>query len=725
MDVLLIGGASGFANTIINKLNKEGNRVFVLSEEREILQEYKGVFEKYYFAYDNKCIMEIMDSIKPDIVIFMGAYDINFDWQDARNTSLHYSAGLLNILMAFSILHKGKFIYLSNEEVFSVSNEKNISEIAEASPIGFKAMAISEGERLCESYSERMKMDNIVLRLDHVCDVPKSKRAINNICARMCLAAIEFGVIRASKKKLISILHPADAVEAIYAIMKKKEHKEKIYHLSSCNPITEFDLASMICDELAAGVEVVELDGHEERIILSNHVIKTEFRTRIVRTTEEIVETIAKQMKRNRDKFADDGYIPPNLFKRAFRKTGEVFRALFPFFENCVCFIPFFMLNNRAVGSQYFTNLDFYLLYVLLFAIIYGQQQATFSAVLAVAGYCFRQMYNRSGFDVMLDYNTYVWIAQLFILGLVVGYMRDQLKSIKGNDEREMGYLSEQINDIQEINSSNVRIKDILETQIVNQNDSLGKIYEITSALDKYEPEEVLFYAAEILSNLFGSEDVAIYLVANRSYARLFSSTSAKARVLGNSIQYVEMKGLYETLKDKKVYINKELNEDYPTMANAIYSEDEMQLILMIWGIPWEKMTLGYANMLTVVGYLIQNAVLRANRYIEALENQRYIAGTNILECAAFTSLVKAYVSARRKDLTECTFLKVLVEPEQQEQAGIDITKKLRQTDYLGRLEDGELYILLANADRTSADYVIKRLQEAGYENQIQEELSL
>ena len=56
--------------------------------------------------------------------------------------------------------------------------------------------------------------------------------------------------------------------------------------------------------------------------------------------------------------------------------------------ENLICFIPFFMLNNRAVGSEYFQNIDFYILYVLLFALVYGQQQATFSALLAVAGDC-------------------------------------------------------------------------------------------------------------------------------------------------------------------------------------------------------------------------------------------------------------------------------------------------------------------------------------------------
>ena len=115
-----------------------------------------------------------------------------------------------------------------------------------------------------------------------------------------------------------------------------------------------------------------------------------------------------------------------------------------------------------------------------------------------------------------------------------------------------------------------------------------------------------------------------------------FSATSEKARSLGNSINYSEMDAMYTVLAGKKVYINKNMDERYPLMANAIYSEDEMQLILMIWGIPWERMTLGQANMLTVIGYLIQNAVVRANRYISALEQQRYIKGTNILEPEAF-----------------------------------------------------------------------------------------
>lgn len=53
---------------------------------------------------------------------------------------------------------------------------------------------------------------------------------------------------------------------------------------------------------------------------------------------------------------------------------------------------------------------------------------------------------------------------------------------------------------------------------------------------------------------------------------------------MGNSIHYSAMTEMYDELKEDRVFINKNMNPDYPLMANAIYSEDEMQIIMMVWG---------------------------------------------------------------------------------------------------------------------------------------------
>lgn len=552
----------------------------------------------------------------PDVTVFFGAYDSNFNWSDPRRESVRYLAGLQNVLTSYATLKKGRFIYLSFAEVFSQSWLENISENDKTSAIGFHSMAVAQGEEICRSYGRTMQLDVVVLRLDHLYGVPDKKmKEEPDICTRMCIEAIRTGRIQASRKQIFSMLYMDDAVEFLYQALVAKELKRELYHISSGEVINEMQLAELVRKEMGEDVEILDNTvGEIFRIVLSNRAFAEEFGLQIFHPVSETVKKTAKYVRRHRNLYVQEGDSGKGTGGKLLQSIRMIFRAAIPYLENMVCFIPFFMLNNRAVGSEYFANLDFYLLYVLLFAIIYGQQQATFSAILAVAGYCFRQMYHRSGLDVMLDYNTYVWIAQLFILGLIVGYMRDQLKAIQRENEQEIHYLSGQLDDIQDINTSNVRMKNVLEIQIVNQNDSFGKIYEITSSLEQYEPSEVLFYAAEILSRLIGSKDVAIYTVANGSYARLFSATSKKARELGNSIEYTRFGEMYEKLKEKSVYINKDMDERYPLMADAIYAEDEMQLILMVWGNPLERMTLSQANMLVVVGYLIQNAVLRANQ---------------------------------------------------------------------------------------------------------------
>ena len=317
-----------------------------------------------------------------------------------------------------------------------------------------------------------------------------------------------------------------------------------------------------------------------------------------------------------------------------------------------------------------------------------------------------------------MDYSTYVWMAQLFIVGMSVGYMKDQIRYIRDQDDEQIHYLNGQLGDIADINDSNVRMKHTFERQIVNQKDSLGKIYEITSQLDQREPEEVLFYAVQVLSRLMETQDAAIYTVANRDYARLFSFTSPTAKRLGKSIRYSDMEDMVTELRDHRVYINKTMDNRYPLMAYAIYSEEAMQTILMLWGLPWERMNLAEANRLTVVGYLIQNAVIRANRYLEALHTRRYVENSDILGQDAFKQLVTAFFDARRYGLTECTLLKIQHTAENFKETAEQLEKKLRQTDYFGVLADG-LYVLLPNTDEEGAVGVIERFKDFGFDSSV------
>ena len=708
------------ADAVIDKLNKSKHRVFLLTGRRDRKFSYKHVFERYDYPYEDESIKDIFESVKPDMVIFMGAYDTNFDWHRERQESVRYTASLMNILSTYSMVGKGRFVYFSSHEVYGGSRHNNIQEQEAASPRGFKAMAIAQGEEICENYRKTQGIETMVLRFDHLYGVPRKGQEESNLCFQMCLEALKTGKVSASDRRSFSLLYLNDAVELAYKVMMEEQPALSCYHISSMEEINEVNLAEAVIKAMGGGVRLVNNSvGERYRLVLDSKAYQEEYDQRIFVHYEEGVEQVVKYMKRHADSFISAEDAGGSRAGRIWHGIKVGFKRVFPFVENLICFIPFFILNSKAVGSEYFNKLDFFLLYVLLFAIVYGQQQAIFSSLLAVAGYFLQQMYGRTGFEVLLDYNIYIWMAQLFIIGMVVGYMRDQLQFIKDENEEEVRYLSRKVDDIADINDSNVRMKQSFETQLVNQRDSLGKIYEITSSLDAYASEEVLFYAARVLGELMDSKDVAVYTVANGDYARLFSFTSKEAKKLGNSIKYTAMEDLYNDLKEHRVFINKKMDEKLPLMASAVYTEDQMELILMIWGIPWQRMTLSEANRLTIVGSLIQNAVVHANRYLEALTSERYLEQTRIMSPDAFGQLVHAFFGAKANGLTECALLEIGAADRRQ--AAEALGKNMRQTDYMGVLDDGGFYILLSNTDEKNAEGVIERFRSAGYECRLRE----
>lgn len=708
------------ADAVIDKLNKSKHRVFLLTGRRDRKFSYKHVFERYDYPYEDESIKDIFESVKPDMVIFMGAYDTNFDWHRERQESVRYTASLMNMLSTYSMVGKGRFVYFSSHEVYGGSHYNNIQEQEAAQPRGFKAMAVAQGEEICENYRKTQGIETLVLRFDHLYGVPRKGQEESNLCFQMCLEALKTGKVSASDRRSFSMLYLNDAVELAYKVMMEEQPALYCYHISSMEEINEVNLAEAVIKAMGGGIRLVNNSvGDRYRLVLDGKAYQEEYDQRIFVHYEEGAEQVARYMKRHADSFISAEDTGGSRAARIWHGIKVGFKRVFPFVENLICFVPFFILNSKAAGSEYFNRLDFFLLYVLLFAIVYGQQQAIFSSLLAVVGYFLQQMYGRTGFEVLLDYNIYIWMAQLFIIGMVVGYMRDQLQFIRDENEEEVRYLSRKVDDIADINDSNVRMKQSFETQLVNQRDSLGKIYEITSSLEAYASEEVLFYAAKVLGELMDSRDVAVYTVANGDYARLFSFTSKEAKKLGNSIKYTDMEDLYNDLKEHRVFINKKMDEKLPLMASAVYTEDQMELILMVWGIPWQRMTLSEANRLTIVGALIQNAVVHANRYLDALTNQRYLEQTRIMSPDAFGQLVHAFFGAKANGLTECALLEIGA--ADRVQAAEALGKNMRQTDYMGVLDDGGFYILLSNTDEKNAEGVIERFRSAGYECELRE----
>ena len=93
-----------------------------------------------------------------------------------------------------------------------------------------------------------------------------------------------------------------------------------------------------------------------------------------------------------------------------------------------------------------------------------------------------------------------------------------------------------------------------------------------------------------------------------------------------------------------------------------------------------------------------------------------------MLDEEAFTQLAKAFSDARDKGLAEYVLLEILAEKQDFEQVAGTLGSAIRQTDYLGILRGGRLYVLLPNTNKENIGGVVARFKEAGYECRVDEE---
>lgn len=733
MKVLIVGKYGTFVSQLIEKFNKEGWEVYLLTGEKRSERHYPYVFESYNFKYDGDSVKNIIDSSSPDLLIFTGAYDENLIQKNTRQESIYYLSSLVNILMAAQMTKVPLFVYLSSHDVFGDSYLMPIDEDAAVTPSTNKGILVAQGESLVEKYRETMNLNTLILRLDHMYWTPKNKKDIQEVHAKLCFSAIKGGKVPASEKKIFSSVYISDAIYSIYEICTAKTRQHSLYQITSGEEENEIELAKIIQDVSKEKIFIKDNTvGLTQRNVMSGKRIEEEFGIKIRFSYKERTEAILEYMDRYKKLFLSPDERQENILWKIWKKIRKTFWSLVPFLENGLVFIAVFMLNNRTADSRFFQKIDVFLLYVVLFAMFYGKGQAILSAVLSVGAYIFRQQYDRMGLDILMDYNTYVWMAQLFIVGMAVGHLRDSISIIKEDKDEEIAYLSGQLDDIYDINSSNLKVKNILEDHIRDYDNSLGMLVHIGEKIGKFKRGNIMVQAAEILTDVLRTEDVAIYKVSNRDYCRLLISTTEKSRKFGKSLKYSELKNMNRALQKKEVYLNRTLEENMPIMADGLYEDDELKYIIFVWSISFEKISLHEINLLQVIGYTIQNALEREDLYQEATREKRYLPDTHILNVEEFELLIADEKSARDKEYVDFSVLQVngRMFEDGEEIANKKecllamenvLLKNLRETDYLGLGRDGYLYILLSNANKKETQIVVKRLQDQGVECRLKE----
>lgn len=712
---IVIGKYGIYLESLINKLKKEACEVFVITGNKsKSAEKHSGIVEEYNFEYDNPNIHYILESTKAEVVIFTGALDPHFSWKEQRD-AVAYIAGLDNILISAEKAGVKRFIYVSSIDVYDKGQGVTVTEDFPANPVELRTITIKGGEDISLRYDRENGMQVVLLRYSEVYGFVAGKINGQSLCTKLCMETLKGETPYIDSNQKHDYIHVSDSTEVVYQIMDREKLPHCIYNICSGNGITERQTLELLTHLLDKDQEVKYLkDSSDSEEEYSNNLAVNELGFNLKYSFEEGFGQMAKQLQIS-ELFDETGNRKGHYFNRLTKNLQTIFGWFFPYFETILTFIVIQAIVVFSNGSSIVEAVDFYLLYVVFIAIIYGKGQTITALLLSLTGKVIVLGQFASLLDVAVDYNTYLWMLQLLIIGMGIGYIRDRYKQAIDDKGDAIKYLEAELSEIKEINHSNIRIKKIFENRLINYQDSFARIYSIVTKLDELEPDKIMFSAVDVVSRIMGSKDVVIYSVDKGSnYARLTAGMADSSYAAPKSIELDSLQEIYEEIQKHKIYINRTIDNNIPSMAGGIYHEDTLESVIMIWSLPFENTTLYHINLFSVVLNLIAQAMHRANLYIEESRLTRYINGTSILTQKSFQKLMEIKKTGSDNNLAEFYILKITDTETSFKNLNDVIVPMLRQHDYLGVGEDEGLYLLLTNTNEDEAEFVIQRLVKKG-----------
>jgi len=399
------------------------------------------------------------------------------------------------------------------------------------------------------------------------------------------------------------------------------------------------------------------------------------------------------------------------LHEKKKKKIEGKNKWVFSLIETLVLFALAYFLTLVTDGTWVGDVVNFYIIYVVLIAVTHGMTQTLLASMLSIFGNVTFIISKHGVQGIVGNLEPYAWILQLLIIGALVAYMRDKYKVGLRDAKEDIKYLNEELIEINEINESNVYIKDIYEKRLISYKNSLSRLYDVTTALDFLEPQKVIFQATSVISRLMECNDIAIYIGNGKSkYYRLAAATSEHSKQLGKSFALEEKTDIFQALLEKDIYRNKGLVDKMPTMAGATYNNNMITAIIMVWTDTLEGSTMYQINLLSILCRLIERSILRAYDFMDALADESFYTNSTIMKSEAFIKQYEIYKEGKEQGLLDYSILNLVLSENKTKETKL-ASKLIRDTDYIG-VVGKKVKILLTSTNSEETNAVIKRFQD-------------
>ena len=719
--VLIIGEYGFMMNHLIDRLHREKCDIYTIAGARSKEKANKlpshTVFE---FSPDSIAVKYIMQCIKPDVVIFMGAQNDSYNWNNDM-TFTQYTADLNNILIWAKTNMVKRFIYLSTMDLYEGDYENPITE--ETNPVvkEFKHLTIYNGESLCKLYDDDIMRVN-VLRMPVVYGPSHFVYENLNLIEKMFFDAKRKGIISLSGFGSYMIIYVSDAVDAVYKLMVEKKCEQYVYHVRGSEVITDREILDLIKKDYnissqLVGKEIrkrkVSLDGEkfEKEFFYSPHIDFCSGMKRTVGFIEEnYEELVAKAVTEEED-----------IKKEQKKKEKENLKIILAngrkTLENIVLFIIIFLITSKFGSLDIFANIDLMLLYVMITALSFGVGQSVFSVILATCGNVYLHMSEMEiGINsVLSQYPVIFQFLAYFILVIMTSYTILMNKQKLKQKQEDLEDLQEEYELIYDVNKTNIEIKKVFEDRLINYGDSIGKIYNIVSELDLLDPEKIAVASLEVVRKIMNVSDVCIYKAAREGYYHFIDATTEDAKMMKRAIRLDDYPELKQILEAGDIFVNHKIGDNLPRMAAPIHTDNRMIYIIMLWNMEFEQLNTYQKNLFLVLAKIITSSLKKGYQYEEVGRLQNYYENTDILFPSVFNSQVLDKMQDIPYDQSEYSIIQIDSEGRSMEEMSNRLRMLVRDEDKIGKIkdEDTDIY-LLVHAGYSEVSFVVEKLNKNG-----------
>jgi hypothetical protein len=316
-------------------------------------------------------------------------------------------------------------------------------------------------------------------------------------------------------------------------------------------------------------------------------------------------------------------------------------------------------------------------------------------------------------YPFLIDNLLYLTIA------LTVGYVIERKNSALLKMKTETVYLSDENSLLYEINGELATSKQYQEQKLVGYENGISKLYTVYESLEMKSVMEVLFNIPKVFKELTGERNISIYIVQRQSgFVRRFAFTGKPSPIIPSTFRYVNMEGYKRVIDMKEVYLNRYLDSEMPSIIVPIVVNEEVIAISVIEDYPFEKFTRYYLNLIQISGKIINSFCQKAASRQEVISEIIYEDVTTIIKKTFFKASYETALKASKETTFDFTVLEMKSGDEDQRKVD-KIRSVLRNIDEIGRLENGNIGILLYGSNKDDSAIVQDRIKYLGIESSV------